>query len=260
MPETPNSDIQYLYTIIQVYFKVFDKKRLYIVYDLQNVPRYVSSKFDFYSQSESETEKKLKKDLRFAAMNGNNSVTYLTFLSFKENDRLSSVRIRPIMSPLGNVIGCVEYYESFNPTYLLTYDKFSKSYTNQKHENENFIHLIRNSLTIREQEILFLLNCHYSQHQIGEVLQISRNTVKSAIENRILNKINDLFNLTLGNTYELLEYISDHRISIPFNSSLLKNRLIVLKGVLSDFDWDYNQKLERSKQNSENDLINDDFE
>ncbi len=236
MSEIAGSDIQYLYTIIQVYFKVFDKKRLYIVYDLYNQPRYVSSKFDHYQQSNNETETKLKQDLRIAAMRGNNSVTYLTFLFHNGIDKLCSVRIRPLMSPLGDVIGCVEYYEAFNPTYLLTYDKFSESYANQKSENENFNQLIRDALTTREQEILFLLTCHYSQHQIGEVLQISRNTVKSAIENRIINKINDLFGLTIGNTYELLEYINDNHISVPFNSSLLKNRLIVLKGVLSDFD------------------------
>ena len=235
---TQNNDInnQYLDSVIQVYFKAFDEKRLYIVYDLQENPRYTSHKFQNYSMINNDIEIQLKSKLRKSVIQDNNSITYLAFLKHDSEEKLCSVRIRPLLSPMGEVIGCVEYYESFNPTYLMAQDKLNESLTKKVVENKIYSQKIKQNLSHRELEILFLLTCNYSQQQIGDVLKISRSTVKSAIENRIITKVNALFHVNIGSSHEMLAFLKENQITVEFSSSLLKNKLIVLNNVLSDFD------------------------
>jgi hypothetical protein len=229
-------DEDYLDAVISVYFKPYDQKRLYIIYDLESNVKYMSAKFNKYQTTSTELEVKLKDRLRISAMQDNDSVTYMSFLVRENEEHLCSVRIRPLMSQLGNVIGCVEYYESFNPTVFMMNNKLHSSGRNENLLISHEPSQIKQVLTLREIEILFLLMCNYSQHLIGEILAISRSTVKSAIENRIVPKINDLFKINTNSSLEVIDYLRQRGISVPFSSRLFQNKVIVLNNVLSDFD------------------------
>lgn len=244
MQLTQKPDI--LQSIIDTYFTVYGDTRLIIIYDTECNVRFVGEHYQTYSGIDDLINltspslrvsilNKQRNQIRNGVIKSGISANYL--ISLQDCNSVKSVcrvKLWPLFSLEHETIGCAEYFEKFNPFSLMDKVFHHETQINQISLN-SLSSIIPPSLATRELEIVFLLLCRYSQSSIAKWLGISRNTVKSTIQGRIIPKFNLAFQCNIKFTSELLELAMRCNFQNDFPASLLKQPLTLLDNFMVDF-------------------------
>lgn len=165
-------------------------------------------------------------EIRLNVIKYEKAITYIAFIHHADGFHAHQSVHEPIFDQSGQVVASRVIADKFRKTGIVDYldPDFEQLI---KYKPLNF------KLTQRQHEILFLLSSNFSQHEIGELLGISRGSIS-----QVIARMCEKFGINGQSAFYLLEKIKEFGIDRKIPSSLLQPKIIVLDRN-EDFIYNY---------------------
>jgi len=157
------------------------------------------------------------------------SASYIDSLPYDCGIQSYLITFIPIFNSHGNVVAIQSIASNYR---LAGYHEYIQNFLEHKKPVDSIRSI---KLSIREEEVLFLLICGLTQEQVAEILEIKRETVAAIIRNQLRVK----FSLPIVNTKLIVETALAYGFPFSVPASLWRPSVIILEEKLANWIRQY---------------------